>query len=133
MNLTCKTALILLLISAPIISRSQVTKTHIIKFSSDDSGKKRTISKSQRFTLTLPDHVDGGYRFNKPQYNKAVLQLIKHYTVGPGSNNRPGSPGYATWQFIAIKKGASILKITASRPWAKKDIIIVYSGIVLVK
>ena len=133
MNLSGKIALILLLISAPLICRSQVTETHIIKLTGDDSGKKLAISKDQRFTLTLPDHVDGGYRFNRPRYNKAVLLLVKHDEVSPGNNNRPGEPGHDTWEFIAIKKGASNLKITASRPWAKNSIIIVYSGMVLVK
>jgi predicted secreted protein len=133
MNLSCKIALILLLISAPVICRSQVTENSTIKLSRDDSGKKLAISKGQRFTLTLPDHVDGGYRFNKPQYNKAALLLIKHDEVSPGNNNRPGEPGHDTWEFIAVKKGASSLKITASRPWAKNNIIIIYSGMVLVK
>ncbi len=133
MNLSCKIALIILLISAPVIGRGQVTKTRIIKLTRDDSGKKVTMLKSQRFTLTLPDHVDGGYRFNKPQYNEAVLLLIKHDEVSPGTNSRPGEPGHDTWEFIAIKKGASNIKITATRPWAKNNIIIIYSGMVLVK
>lgn len=133
MNLTYKTALIILLISAPVIVRSQVTKTDILKLTDDDSGKKLAIFKGQKFTLTLPDHVDGGYRFNKPQYNKAVLLLIKHDEVSPGNDNRPGESGHDTWEFIAIKKGTSILKITASRPWVKNNIIIIYSGMVWVK
>lgn len=133
MNLTCKIALILLLISAPVIGRSRVTKTDILKLTGDDSGKKMAISKGQKFTLTLPDHVDGGYRFNKPQYNKAVLLLVKHDEVHPGNNSRPGEQGHDTWEFIALKKGTSSFKITASRPWAKNNIIIMYSGMVLVK
>jgi predicted secreted protein len=133
MNVLHKISFICLLISLPVPGHSQVTKTHILKFTVDDSGKKTVITKGQRFTLTLPDHVDGGYRFNKPQYNKAVLLLIKHEGVSPGNNNRPGEPGHDTWEFIAVKKGRSNLKITASRPWTKNNIIIVYSGMVLVK
>jgi predicted secreted protein len=133
MNVLHKISFICLLISLPVTGHSQVAKTHILKFSSDDSGKTQVMPKGQRFILTLPDHVDGGYRFNKPQYNKAFLLLIKHDEVSPGTNSRPGEPGHDTWEFIAIKKGTSILKITASRPWAKNNIIIIYSGMVLVK
>lgn len=133
MNVLHKISFICLLISLPATGRSQALKHHVIKLTGDDTGKKLAIAKGQKFILTLPDHVDGGYRFNKPQYNKVVLLFIKHDEVSPGNNNRPGSPGHDTWEFIAIKNGASTLKITASRPWAKSDIIIVYSGMVSVK
>ena len=136
MNVLQKISFICLLISLPVIARCQ---THIlntdkqVNLTRDDSGKKLVMPKGQRFTLTLPDHVDGGYRFNKPRYNKAVLLLVKHTVVGPVNNNRPGEPGHDTWEFITIKTGTSSLTVTASRPWAKNNIIIIYSGIVLVK
>jgi predicted secreted protein len=99
----------------------------------DDSGKTLIIKLGESFVLTLPDRVDGGFRYNKEQYDSTVLRLDKHYQGAPTPDARPGRPGSATWEFIAVKKGKSILKLTVSRPWAATDSITNFQNIVLVK
>lgn len=133
MTLLYKTIFICILIGTPLIGHNQISKPGVIKLTADNSGKTLAIVKGQRFTLVLPDHVDGGYRFDGPQYDGHILRMLKQVEIHPGNNNRPGEAGRDTWQFVGIKKGTSNLKITASRPWAKADIIIVYSSIVVVK
>ena len=88
----------------------------VINLTEDDFGKKLIIAKGEVFTLTLPNRVDGGYRFDKEQYDSSVLQLVKHIKRSPPANSALGKPGKDVWQFIALKKGKTVLKITASRP-----------------
>ena len=83
-------------------------------------------------TLTLFNKVDGGYRFNNEQFNPAVLQLESHSATA-ATDGRQGSPGRETWQFKTIKKGKTLLRITASRPWLPKDSIAIFSDVIIVK
>jgi predicted secreted protein len=98
-----------------------------------DNGKTLTISKGQEFTLTLPNRVDGGYRFDKEQYDTTILRLQKHIKKPPAANSGLGSPGTGLWQFISIKNGETTLKITASRPWTKSGTITAFENTVIVK
>lgn len=134
MNILTKIVFIGLLIGWPAIACCQNAGTFpIIKLTADNSGKKLIIVKGQIFILTLPNHIDGGYRFDKPKYNAVILRLFKHSETSPGNNGKPGQPGHDAWQFIAVGKGASNLKITASRPWAGGGTIILFSNIIRVK
>jgi predicted secreted protein len=105
----------------------------VINLTEDDFGKKLIIAKGRVFTVTLPNRVDGGYKFDKEQYDPSVLQLEKHIERPPHANSALGKPGEDIWQFIAFKKGKTILKITASRPWTKRGIIMEFENEVIVK
>lgn len=91
------------------------------------------VSKGRPITLTLSDKVDGGYRFDTAKYDTTVLRLEKHTQMSPDDKSRMGNPGHDVWQFTAIKKGKTILKITASRPWKDGGTITIFSNIILVK
>ena len=105
----------------------------IINLTEYNSGKRLIISKGQVFTLTLPNRTDGGYRFDKAQYDPSVLRLEKHIKKSAPANSALGKPGEAVWQFVALKKGKTTLKITASRPWTKVGIITEFENEVIVK
>ncbi len=104
-----------------------------IKLTEDNSGKTVNISKGQLLILTLSNKVDGGYVFNKEQADSSVLKLQRHLTKPSAADGRMGKPGQDTWQFKALKKGTTILKVTASRPWTKKDSVDIFSITVKVK
>jgi predicted secreted protein len=106
---------------------------HIINLTENDSGKTLTVSPGQTFTLTLPDKVDGGYRFDPAKYDASVLRLEKHLERSPAANNRLGNPGQDSWRFTSLKKGKTTLKITASRPWVGGGKIIIFKNIIIVK
>jgi predicted secreted protein len=105
----------------------------MINLTENDIGKKLTITKGEEFTLTLPNHVDGGYRFDKEQYDSSVLKLEKHLEQPPPAGSRPGASGTGIWQFIAQKNGKTSLKITSSRPWKKTEMITSFENMVIVK
>jgi predicted secreted protein len=132
-----KTILIITLIISPIISYCQKTTHHFavqtVNLTENNSGKKITVSKGRPITLTLPDQVDGGYRFDSVKYDTTILRLEKHTQRPPDDKSRMGSPGHDRWQFTAVKKGKTALKITASRPWARGATITIFSNIIVVK
>ena len=105
----------------------------IIKLTEDNSGKTLALSKNQQLTLTLSNKVDGGYRFDKEQYDTSVIQLNKHTENLPAANTGLGHPGQDVWQFTALKQGTTKLRITASRPWNKKDSLTVFSIKLVIK
>ncbi len=105
----------------------------VINLTESNSGKTLTLSKSQTFTLTLPNRADGGYKFDKAQYDPSILRLEKHSKKSPPANSALGKPGEDVWQFVALKKGKTSLKITASRPWTKAGIITEFKNEVIVK
>jgi len=109
-------------------SQSQITN-----LTEKDSAKTLTISKGREFTLTLPTRTDGGYRFDKEQYDNTILRLEKHIEKAPPANSALGSPGELMWQFIALKNGGTSLKITASRPWTKVGAVTEFENTVVVK
>ena len=104
-----------------------------VSLNESNSGKTVVIQKQQILTLTLFDKVDGGYRFDRPQYDSTVLQLVKLIENPPAANSAPGQPGQATWQFTTLKTGKTALTVTATRPWANGGSITVFSNIVIVK
>ena len=99
----------------------------------NDAGKTLAIKKDMLFTLTLPDHVDGGYRFDSIQYNRAVVSLQKHTNNPPSSNSAPGRSGTGTWQFITKGLGQTTIKVTATRPWKGGGTVTVFENKVMVK
>ena len=133
-----KTLFIISLLIAPIITYCQKTTHYFtvqaVNLTENNSGKKITVSKGRPITLSLPDQVDGGYRFDSVKYDTTVLRLEKHTQRSPDDKSRMGSPGHDIWQFTATKKGRTVLKITASRPWAREaTTITIFSNIIVVK
>jgi predicted secreted protein len=111
----------------------QTSSQQVVNLTDNDAGKTLATKKGQVFTLTLPDHVDGGYRFDTIQYNTAVIALQKHSASTPPPNSAPGYPGIGTWKFIAIKKGTTNIKVTATRPWKGGGTVTVFENKVMVK
>jgi predicted secreted protein len=109
------------------------SQPQITNLTEKDSTKTLIISKGRELTLTLPNRTDGGYRFDKEQYDTTILRLEKHIEKAPPANSGVGSPGEVMWQFIAIKNGTTVLKITASRPWTKVGVITEFENTIVVK
>ena len=112
----------------------QIQSVQIIKLTENDTGKSLAIKKGQVFTLTLPDHVDGGYRFDTIRmHNHArLITLQKHSGSTPLPNSAPGHPGTGTWKFMAIKKGTTNITVTATRPWKGGGTVKVFENKVMV-
>jgi predicted secreted protein len=106
---------------------------NVIYLTENDSGKKLIISRGREIILTLPNRVDGGYRFDKELYDPSILKLEKH-TEKPAAARSPlGAPGESTWQFRAIAGGQTPLKITASRPWKGGGTVVMFEDSIAVK
>ena len=105
----------------------------LVNLNESSSGKTVVIPKQQVFTLTLYDKVDGGYRFDRPQFDTTVLRLEKIIETPPPADSPPGRPGLATWQFTTLKTGKTALTVTATRPWANGGSVSVFSNMVVVK
>ena len=99
----------------------------------DDSGKTLVLKKGDFFTLTLRDRVDGGFHFNKGQFDPRILRLDRRYQGPPNPDSRPGRPGTATWEFSVLRKGKTILRMTVSRSGTPTDSITNFQNLVLVK
>jgi len=110
-----------------------LSKLQVIKLSDSDAGKTTDLAKGQIFTLTLPDHIDGGYRFDRPLYDSTILHLDKLSERSPAANSPMGHPGLAVWQFSALKAGKTILEINASRPWKGGGTVTIFKNTVVVK
>jgi inhibitor of cysteine peptidase len=108
-------------------------KVQLRTLTADDSGKTLALVPGDSFMLTLPDRVDGGFHYNKAQFDSTILRLDKNYEGPPNPDSRPGRPGTAMWAFTALKTGKTSLRITVSRPWAAKDSITNFQNLVLVK
>ncbi len=98
-----------------------------------DTGKELNIIKGQVFKLTLPNHVDGGYRFDNIRFNHAIIALQKHTTTSPPPNSPRGRSGAGTWQFIAKAAGQTVIKVTATRPWKGGGTVTIFENKVMVK
>ena len=123
-------ALLLFLLAAfSAISAAKQT----ISLTENGSGKILVISAGQRFTLTLPNRADGGYRFDKVQYDPAFLRLDEHIKKQPPAGSPLGKAGEDSWEFAALKKGKTTIKITASRPWTKAGIMTEFRNDVNIK
>ena len=90
------------------------------------SGKTTRIKKGTLVMLEIANQPDGGYVLDSIKYNKVILRLIKHTQKSPPANSTLGHSGKALWEFIALKAGMSVIKVTASRPWNRKDSVNVY-------
>ncbi|MFI5162819.1 MAG: protease inhibitor I42 family protein [Sphingobacteriales bacterium] len=109
------------------------SQSQVVNLTAKDSLKTLALVKGREFTLTLPDHTDGGYHFDKPQFDTTILRLEKQSEKPPAPNSALGAPGQVMWQFIAMKTGTTALKITASRPWTKAGVITEFENTVTVK
>lgn len=103
-----------------------------IALTDKDNATTLTIKKGQLFTLTLPDHIDGGYRFDTIQYDAAIITLQKHAEDPPAPNSPPGRAGTGTWVFIALKKGKTAVRVNATRPWKGGGTVTVFENNVMV-
>lgn len=132
-----KSLIILTLIISPAISYCQKTTHYFavqtLHLTESNSGKKIIVSKGRPITLTLPDKVDGGYRFDIVKFDTTVLRLEKHTQRPPDNKSLMGSPGHDVWQFTSISKGKTALKVIVSRPRARGATITIFSNTIVVK
>ena len=103
----------------------------IIQADYSANGKTISVVKGQSLILTLGNPGDGGYAFDAPQYNTAVLSLTNHTHIAPTSG-AIGDFGKDTWEFKTIKGGNSTLSVTATRASDKTHPVVMFSGTVAV-
>ena len=98
-----------------------------------DQGKTETLEGGQIFTVTLGNPGDGGYRFDAPKFDTAVLQFKSQRHIQPAPDALDGDFGRDVFEFEAIHAGQSKIDITASRPWEKGNGTSMFSSTVIVK
>jgi predicted secreted protein len=76
---------------------AEMQKMQTISFTGKDSGKNLELLAGQRFLLTLPDKVDGGYRFNRIKMDTTILRIEKYIEHLPVFGETLGKPGQTTW------------------------------------
>ena len=105
----------------------------IVNLTDADSGKVVNIVKGKTFTLTLPDHIDGGYRFDPIRFDPTIIILQKSTSTPPALSSPRGRSGTRTWRFIAKAAGQSAIKVTATRPWKGGGTVALFENKVIVK
>lgn len=82
-----------------------------------DNGHIVTLRQGAVFTLSLRDPGDGGYAFQAPRYDSAVIRLLSSKHQSP-KERMPGNFGAGVWKFKVLKGGATTgLEILIQRPW----------------
>ena len=132
-----KLTLILIIFIAFTIGSSSCKKNNdnttrqVVQVDYGENGKIINIAVGQSLKLTLGNPGDGGYAFDNPQYNSAVLSLTNHTHIAPTSG-AVGDFGKDTWEFKAVKSGSSVLSISATRSFDKTNPVVMFSGNVAV-
>jgi predicted secreted protein len=103
----------------------------VVQADYSENGKTITVVKGQTLKLTLGNPGDGGYAFDTPKYNSAVLSLTDHTHIA-STSGAIGDAGKDTWEFKALKNGRSTLSISATRSFDKANPVIMFSGTVVV-
>jgi len=111
----------------------QAQNHRIVMLTENSTGKTLIINRGQLLMLTLPDHIDGGYRFDSIQYLPSIITLQKHTANPPPFGSLVGRSGKGTWQFIARAAGHSIIKVAATRPWKGGGTVIVFKDEIIVR
>jgi predicted secreted protein len=101
-----------------------------ISLTTVNSGTTVAAVKGQAITLTLSNPGDGGYQFNEPQFDAAILKLNSHTHLN-ATTNTAGNFGNDTWTFTALGGGTSPIIILASR--GSVDVITIFSSKVSVR
>ena len=73
----------------------------LINITENDNGKELTLATGQEFVLTLPNHVDGGYKLDKEQYDTSILKLEDHTVKAPPPNSGLGQAGCGNLAFYS--------------------------------
>ena len=103
---------------AAIVTAEDQTEPQVQPLVLDSYNNSSVIaSLGQVMTLTLGNPGDGGYQFNTPIYNSAVLTLTNHVHTPPTDPRIVGDFGKDTWTFTANQRGNTNLQITASQSW----------------
>ena len=102
------------------------SKNQKIELTLNESNNNQIINISQgdKFKVVLSDPGDGGYDFDKPQYDKSIIKQVAYQNINPTSE-ADGDFGSDEWIFEAIKSGQTNLKYEIYRPWKKDDQITV--------
>jgi len=107
------------------------TSRQMVQADDSENGKTINVSAGQSLKLTLGNPGDGGYAFDNPLYNSAVLSLTNHTHIAPTSG-AIGDFGKDAWEFKALKSGSTTLSVTATRSFDKAPPVVIFSGNVAV-
>jgi predicted secreted protein len=121
--------LILLCIAFASCKKDHNTNLQPIEINAQQNGKTVSLAQGQVLKITLGNPGDGGYNFDTPAYNSAVLSL-KGHTHTASISNAVGDFGTDTWEFSTLKSGTSELTISATR--GAESPIIIFGGNVVV-
>jgi predicted secreted protein len=103
-----------------------------VEVTGQDNGKTIAISTGESLELTLGNPGDGGYTFDAPQYNSAVLSLKSHTRSLPKASTIDGNFGTDTWEFRPLTTGTTSVTITATRGSDKTSTIVIFTGSIAV-
>ena len=99
-------------------NQNQQSENQKIELTLDESNNGETIDLSQgdKFKIVLSDPGDGGYDFDKPQYDKSIIKQVDYQNISPMSE-ADGDFGSDEWTFEVIKSGQTNLKYEIYRTW----------------
>lgn len=105
-----------------------------IHLSEPDNQKTDTILQGQIVKITLNNVGDAGADFDVPEYDSTILNLNNHsHRNPPQFTNRIGDSGTDTWEFTAIKAGATYIRISATQVWKGGSSMNVFMSTIVVK
>lgn len=87
----------------------------------DINGKSAIYAPSQKFTLELDVHYDGGYQWSYDISNSSVVQLDSTSYRSKSGNQGVGGLAVETFYFRTITSGQSTVSLYERRIWEKDN------------
>jgi predicted secreted protein len=126
--------MIIIVLARPARSCKKEQNTSImamVQLTEQDNGKSIIISKEQTIKITLRNPGDGGYAFNEPEYNSSIVSFNNHAHTLP-KTYAVGGFGTDTWEFRALKTGATKVTITAFRSFEKNNPMVMFTATIVI-
>jgi len=115
-------------VSISSCQKGQHVNLPYVQVNGADNGKSISLAQGQTLKVDLGNPGDGGYTFDTPQYDPAVLSLKRHTHTPPANTNLTGDFGTDTWEFSALQSGNTSLTITATRSFKANSTVVIYTG-----
>lgn len=120
-------SIVILAVFAIVSCKKGNTSSKVITLTAANSGTTVTALKGETIKITLGNPGDGGYQFNDPKFDAAILSLSSH-THQVSNTGATGDFGTDTWTFSVKGSGKTTLAISAARSSPGIDEVMLFSG-----
>ena len=116
MKTTISTLMLLLLLTAGILTACKPATDDMIQIGEQDAGKTITLKTGDTLVVSLDGNMTTGFNWVPAPQNPVLLKQVGEPEVTPDSSEL-GAPGKIVLKFEAAAKGQTILHLDYKRPW----------------